>query len=92
MRCVVVCDEAFNIFGCLVVQFVELWTIAPGSEEVVDVVVCSDEFSAMTGFDWVGLDVICVDNIKNDDVVVSLAGCDWEASSLICEELTFDFC
>ena len=45
----------------------------------------------MTGFDWVGLDVVGVDNIKNDDVVVSSAVSDWEASSLICEELAFDF-
>ncbi len=70
----------------------ELWTVAPGPEEGVDVVVCFDEFSAVTGFDGVGLDVVCINNIENDDVVVALVGGDWEASSLIGEELSVDFC
>ena len=45
----------------------------------------------MARFYWVGLDVVGVDSIENDNVVVATVGCYGEAAGLIGEQLAFSF-
>ena len=57
----------------------------------VDFSVGFDELSAVTRFDAVGFDVICIVNIEDDDVVVSAIGCHRETACLVCEGLDVNF-
>ena len=65
----------------------ELGTISSCAKKVVNVGVGFDELAAVTRFDGVGFDVVGIDDIEDDNVVVTSTGCDWEASSLISEQL-----
>ena len=57
------------------------------AKKVVNVGVGFDELSGVTRFDGVGFDVVGIDDVEDDVVVVTLTGCDWEATSLISEQL-----
>ena len=62
-----------------------------GVEFDVDFSVGFDELSAVTRFDVVGFDVICIVDVEDDDVVVSTIGCHRETACLVCEELAVHF-
>ena len=61
------------------------------AEKVVDVGVGFDELGVVTRFDGVEFDVVCIDNIEDDDVVISSIRCYREAPCLVCEELAVNF-
>ena len=65
----------------------ELGPIPSSAEKVIDVGVGFDELGAVTRFDGVGFDVVGINDVEDDDVVVTSTGCDWKASSLISEQL-----
>ncbi len=88
---VVLGDEGFDIFVGLIVQFVELGTVASYLKEVIDFGVGFDDFAAVLRFDGIRFYEICVDGVEYHDVVVSAVRCDGEAASLIGEELPVNF-
>lgn len=41
---------------------------------MIDVSKSLEEFGSITRLDWIGLDVVCIDSLKNDGVVVATVG------------------
>ncbi len=80
---IVFCYESFHIVGGLVIKFVQLWVISMHAEICIYIIVSMKEFSPVPGLDGVGLDVVCIHCVKNDNIIVASVRGDCEMPSLV---------
>ncbi len=79
----VFCYESFHIMEGLVIKFLQLWEISTHMEVCIYIIVNTKEFSPVAGFDGVGLDVFCINCVKNDNIIVASVRGDRETPSLV---------
>ena len=66
----------------------EFGAVPADAEVLVYFFVGLEDLGSVTGFDGVGLDKVCVDNVEKNNVIVAFVGCDRKPAGLISEELS----
>ncbi len=69
----------------------EFRTVPLDAEVFVDIVVRLEKLRPMARLDGIGLDEVCVDNIEQNNVVVSSVGRYGETAGLVGEQLSVGF-